>query len=107
MMALGTIARPGYWDFMGGISRNINMTYLRGLPTNSTVLFRSQVVQHGKTAALIRGEVLSEDGKKIYATAEHHKINVPMLAEHKAVRVRWDDDMEERERRETSVKGKL
>ena len=92
--ALAPISSPGYWDFMGGITRALNITYLRGIPADITVLLRSWVVQHGKTAALIRGEVLTEDGKKVYATAEHHKINVPMREEHKAVRTKWDDDMD-------------
>lgn len=96
--ALAPIARPGQWDFMGGITRNLNISYLRGIPADSTVLFRSRVVQHGKTAALVYGEALTEDGKKVYATAEHHKINVPMLEEHKAVRVKWDDTIDRRAR---------
>ena len=105
--ALAPIARPGYWDFMGGITRNLNITYLRTLPMDSTVLFRSRVIQHGKTTALIRGEVVSEDGAKLYATADHHKINVPMLSEHKAARVQWDDDMEAKERQRTAPRMKL
>ena len=94
--ALAPISRPGYWDFMGGITRALNITYLRGVPVDSTVIFSSHVVQHGKTAALVRGEMVSEDGKKVFATADHHKINVPMLPEHKEMRIKWDDDMDHR-----------
>lgn len=96
--ALAPIARPGFWDFMGGITRNLNISYLRGIPAGSTVMFKSRVVQYGKTAALIYGEALTEDGKKVYATAEHHKINVPMLEEHKAAKVKWDETMDAKAR---------
>lgn len=48
--------------------------------------------------ALIRGEMTSEDGKKVYATADHHKVNARMLPQHNAVRVAWDDEMDELER---------
>lgn len=102
--ALTPLARPGYWEFMGGITRSLNITYLRGVPTDTTVLFRSHVVQHGKTVALVRGEMVSEDGKKVYAVADHHKVNVPMLPEHKAARVKWDDDMDKKAR-QPSAKG--
>ncbi|KAL9059137.1 MAG: hypothetical protein Q9162_001355 [Coniocarpon cinnabarinum] len=105
--ALGPISRPGYWEFQGGVTRNLNISYLRGIPLNSTVLFRSRVIQHGKTAALIYGEALSEDGKKVYATAEHHKINVPMPPEHKAIRVKWDDVMDQKMKKASTPQGKL
>lgn len=47
--------------------------------------------------ALIKGEMTSEDGKIVYATVEHHKVNVPARPEHLAARIPWDDEMEERE----------
>lgn len=37
----------------------------------------------------------SPDGKIIYATAEHHKVYMPMLKEHAAARIEWDIEMEE------------
>lgn len=40
--------------------------------------------------ALIRGEMTSEDGKTVYCTCEHHKVNVPSLPEHMAYKVDWD-----------------
>ena len=106
-IALAPISRPGYYDFIGGVTRNLNISYLRAIPPDTTVLFRARVVQHGKTAALIYGEALTADAKKIYATVEHHKINVPMLKAHKDVRVKWDDDMDRKGYGEQAQKGKL
>jgi len=30
--ALGPVARPGYWDFLGGVTRTLNISYLRAVP---------------------------------------------------------------------------
>ena len=79
---------------MGGVTRALNITYLRPVPIETTVLFRSWVVQHGRTMALIRGEMTSEDGKKVFATLEHHKVNTPTQPEHLKERVPWDEEME-------------
>ncbi|KAI9725974.1 MAG: hypothetical protein M1828_002302 [Chrysothrix sp. TS-e1954] len=92
--ALGPVAKPGYWYFMGGVTRALNITYCRAVPVGTTVLFRSWVVQHGKTQALIRGEMTTRDGKKVYATVEHHKVHAPVLPHHIKERIPWDDEME-------------
>jgi acyl-coenzyme A thioesterase 13 len=42
-------------------------------------------MQAGKTMALIRGEITSIDGKIVYCSCEHHKVNVDTKADHKAV----------------------
>jgi acyl-coenzyme A thioesterase 13 len=54
--------------------------------------------------AFIRGEMTSEDGKTIYCTAEHHKVNIPALKEHTAIRTKWDEEFEDILKQ---VKGKL
>ncbi|KAF1809833.1 hypothetical protein P152DRAFT_461229 [Eremomyces bilateralis CBS 781.70] len=92
--ALGPLARPGYWDFLGGVTRSLNISYLRGVPLKSTVRIRSWVVQYGRTMAMIRSEMTSEDGKTVYATCEHHKVNVATPPDHMAVRIPWDDEIE-------------
>lgn len=115
MSALGPLSRPGYWFFMGGISRSLNVSFLRAVPTGTTVRIRSWVVQIGKTMAMIRGEMFSGgdgnggDGadypkKTIYAVAEHHKVHLPTLPEHAAFRVNWDDEIEAEVRKEVGPK---
>lgn len=80
---------------MGGVTRNLSIVYLRAVPVDTTVWFRSRIVQHGKRIALIRGEMTNEDGSHVYALCDHHKVNAPMLPEHKRARVAWDDEMDQ------------
>lgn len=79
---------------MGGVTRSLNISYLRAVPIGTTVLLTSRVVQAGKTMAMIRGEMTSLDGSIVYATAEHHKVNVSMDAKHAGARVPWDDEID-------------
>src|SRR3954469_20833156 len=89
--ALGPLARPGYWYFLGGVTRSLNISYLKAVPIGTTVRVRSRVVQCGRTMAMIRGEMTSVDGKTVYLTAEHHKVNVEMKRAHLAARIPYDD----------------
>lgn len=45
--ALIPVARPGYWAYMG-VSRTLNVTYLRPVPLGEVVLIESEVVHAGK-----------------------------------------------------------
>ncbi|KAF2086905.1 thioesterase family protein-like protein, partial [Saccharata proteae CBS 121410] len=92
--ALCPVSRPGFYYFMGGVSRTINISYLRAVPIGTRVLLSSRVTQLGRTMAMIRGEMTSLDGKIIYATVEHHKVNTPLRAGHLDARVPYDDEIE-------------
>ncbi|KAK5147245.1 hypothetical protein LTR04_000876 [Oleoguttula sp. CCFEE 6159] len=70
--------------FLGGVTRHLSISYLRAVPIPSTVRISAHVVQHGRTMALIRGEMTSVDGRVAYAACEHHKVNVPTRPEHLA-----------------------
>jgi len=85
---------------MGGTTRSLNVSYLRAVPIGTTVIFRSHVVQIGKTMAMIRATMESEDGKVVFATCEHHKVNVPALPAHMAI----STGLEEPEVAKSSVK---
>lgn len=69
-------------SFLGGVTRTLNISYLRAVPIGTTVRINSKVVQIGRTMALIRGEMVSLDGKTTYCTADHHKVHVPTRVEH-------------------------
>jgi acyl-coenzyme A thioesterase 13 len=86
------------------VTRSLNISYLKAVPVGTTVHLRSWVVQAGRTMAFLRGEMTSEDGKIVYCTAEHHKVNIPALKEHTEIRTKWD---EEQEVILTQEKGKL
>lgn len=59
----------------GGLTRALNITYLRPLPLPSTIRIKVMIVQHGRSMSLVRGNIVSRDGQKIYFTCEHHKFN--------------------------------
>lgn len=99
--ALCPVAKPGYWEFMGGVTRSLNISYLRAVPIGTTVRLDSKVVSVGKQMAMIRGTMTSLDGKVTYCTVEHHKVNAPVLLQHRGVRVPWDEEFE----REWAAKG--
>jgi hypothetical protein len=46
--------------------------------------------------ALIRGEMTSLDGKRIYATCEHHKVHVPPTASIDDLRAGLQDEVRRR-----------
>jgi acyl-coenzyme A thioesterase 13 len=75
-MAVAPIARPGFWSGLNGVSRILNIAYLRAIPVGTLVRIRSKVVQVGKLMIMLRGEIGSVDGKIIYCTCEHHKVYV-------------------------------
>ncbi|KAK7555365.1 thioesterase family protein-like protein [Phyllosticta paracitricarpa] len=106
--ALNPLARPDFYFFMGGVTRVLNISYLRGVPIGTVVLLSSKVIQIGKKMAMIKGEMTSLDGKTIYATAEHHKVNALPNPQHLEYRVPWDDEVEaeiqRQDKRETATK---
>ncbi|PVI07709.1 thioesterase family protein-like protein [Periconia macrospinosa] len=92
--ALCPLARPGYWEFMGGVTRSLNISYLKAVPIGTQVRLSSQVVSVGKQMALIRGVMTTLDGSITYATADHHKVNAPVRASHRQARLPWDDQFD-------------
>ena len=64
----------------GGITRSLNVTYLRPLPLPATIWVKSQVVQHGRSVSLVGGTITSQGGGTVYFTCEHHKVNVKSLS---------------------------
>lgn len=51
------------------------MTYLRPLSLPAIVRVEAKVIQLGKTVSLVRGNITSEDGKRVYFTGEQHKVS--------------------------------
>lgn len=75
-LALPPIARPGYWDKFGGVTRTLNISYLKAVPVGTTVRVHAEVVQHGKTMCMIRGRMTSVDSNTVYCVGEHHKVGL-------------------------------
>jgi acyl-coenzyme A thioesterase 13 len=93
--ALCPLARPNYWEFMGGVTRTLSISYLRAVPIGTTVRLSSHVVSCGRQMAMIRGVMTSLDEKITYCTVEHHKVNAAVREAHRKVRVGWDEEFEE------------
>ncbi|KAI9662185.1 MAG: RNA polymerase III subunit C82 [Trizodia sp. TS-e1964] len=75
-VAVGPVARPGTWGFLGGVSRALNISYLKPVPIGTTLRIECEVLHLGRKLSLLRGVMTSLDGKVVYATAEHHKAQV-------------------------------
>ena len=60
----------------GGVTRNLDLTYLRPLPVPSTVKIKSEVVQDGGSNAMSVGRIMSMDEKKVYVLTQHHKVKI-------------------------------
>ncbi|KAF2653712.1 thioesterase family protein-like protein [Lophiostoma macrostomum CBS 122681] len=92
--ALCPLARPDFWEFMGGVTRTLNISYLKAVPINTKVRLSSKVVSVGKQMAMIRGVMTNMDKTITYCTVEHHKVNAPVLPHMRKVRLPWDDEFE-------------
>ncbi|KAF2008766.1 thioesterase family protein-like protein [Aaosphaeria arxii CBS 175.79] len=92
--ALCPLAQPGSWEFMGGVTRTLNISYLKAVPIGTTVRLKSKVMSVGRQMAMVRGTMESLDGRVTYCTVEHHKVNAPVLEHMRAVRVDWDEVFE-------------
>lgn len=79
---------------MGGVTRVLNINYLKAVPIGTTIHVHAYVYQAGRTMVYIKGWMTSEDGQTIYATCEHHKVGTPSLKEHMKYRVPWDEQWE-------------
>ncbi|KAI9054615.1 hypothetical protein LZ554_001768 [Drepanopeziza brunnea f. sp. 'monogermtubi'] len=73
--ALPPIAAPGFWVF-AGVSRTLNVTYLRPIPVGETVLVECEVVHAGKRLCSLKGSMKRERDGAVMATCEHGKVSI-------------------------------
>ncbi|RDW79726.1 hypothetical protein BP6252_04364 [Coleophoma cylindrospora] len=73
--ALVPISKPEFWAF-GGVSRTLNVTYLRPVAHGETVLIESEVVHAGKRLCTIKGVMKRKRDGAIMVTCEHGKVNI-------------------------------
>ncbi|KAI1327618.1 Thioesterase/thiol ester dehydrase-isomerase [Xylariaceae sp. FL0255] len=75
---LQMISRPGFWQF-GGVSRTLNVTYLRPVPAGTVVDVECEIVHAGQRLSALRGVVrkVNDDGSPglVLALCEHNKVN--------------------------------
>jgi acyl-coenzyme A thioesterase 13 len=87
------------------VTRSLSISYLRIVPINAVVQINSKVVQVGRTMALIQSEMVSQDGKITYCTAENHKVSVPTPKHHLSPKyeVEWDRVMKAEGKKESGL----
>ncbi|KAG9231732.1 HotDog domain-containing protein [Amylocarpus encephaloides] len=73
--ALACIAKPGYWQY-AGVSRTLNVTYLRPVPEGEVVLVESEVVHAGKRLCALKGTMRRERDGEVLAICEHGKVSI-------------------------------
>ncbi|KAI0449044.1 Thioesterase/thiol ester dehydrase-isomerase [Xylaria acuta] len=75
---LQMISRPGFWQH-SGVSRTLNVTYLRPVPVGTTVDIECEIMHAGKRLSSLRGvmRTATDDGTQgpVLAVCEHGKVN--------------------------------
>ena len=68
------ISEPGKFS-MGGVSRNLRLTYLRPVPMGSEARIMCEVIHFGKRLALLRAEIQEAQSGNVCVIGEHEKAN--------------------------------
>ena len=63
------------WAF-AGVSRTLNVTYIRPIPAGEEVIIESEVVHAGKRLCSIKGVMKRKTDGAILATCEHGKVSI-------------------------------
>lgn len=71
---LALVNRPGHWEYMG-VTRTLNVTYLRPVPAGETVLIECEAVHVGRQLCNLRGTMRKEADGAVVAVGEHGKFN--------------------------------
>lgn len=74
-MPLTLIGRPGFWMYLG-VSRTLNVTYLRPAPVGEEVLIECEIVQAGKRMCTLRGVMRRKSDGQILSICEHGKASI-------------------------------
>lgn len=68
------VSEPGRFS-MGGVSRNLKLTYLRPVPTGIEARIVCELVHVGKRLALLRAEIQKAETGDLCVVGEHEKAN--------------------------------
>jgi uncharacterized protein (TIGR00369 family) len=78
-IALQAIGTRDFW-LNAGVSRSLNVTYLRPAPEGILVECDVEVMHAGKSLSLLRGIMRRQDDGKLISTCEHDKAAVAVKA---------------------------
>ncbi|KAM0277689.1 hypothetical protein ACHAQH_005632 [Verticillium albo-atrum] len=73
-LSLALVARPGAWQHLG-VTRTLNVTYLRPVPVGTEVLIECEVVAAGRVLCALRGTIRRKSDGIILVVCEHQKFN--------------------------------
>lgn len=73
-LALAAVSTPGFW-MLGGVSRVLDVKYLRAVKVGEEVRIECEVLHVGRTQAAIRGVIKDGQGR-VCSTCEHDKTNI-------------------------------
>ncbi|PKY01468.1 putative thioesterase family protein [Aspergillus campestris IBT 28561] len=68
------VSSPGQFS-LGGVSRNLKITYLRPVPRGTEVRLTCELVHVGRRLALLRAEIRRVDNGNLCVVGEHEKAN--------------------------------
>ena len=74
-LAIAIVSKPGFWQFLG-VSRTLNVTYLRPVPVGTKVFVENEIVHVGKKLATLKGTMRRQSDGAVLCTCEHGKVNV-------------------------------
>ncbi|KAI9819311.1 MAG: hypothetical protein M1832_004016 [Thelocarpon impressellum] len=69
------VTKAGWWEFPG-VSRTLNVTYLRAMPEGAELEVSAEVLAVGKRLCTLRGEMRRKADGALMAVCEHGKVNV-------------------------------
>lgn len=71
---LVAVSKPGIFQY-GGVSRTLNVTYLRPVLLGQEIRVICEAVQVGRRLALLRAEIRRADNDELCCVADHQKAN--------------------------------
>ncbi|PFH59518.1 hypothetical protein XA68_12221 [Ophiocordyceps unilateralis] len=74
-LVLVLVSRPGFWSYLG-VSRSLNVTYLRPATCGQELLIECQLLQVGKRLATLRGTMRRRSDGEVLSVCEHGKANI-------------------------------
>lgn len=73
-MPLALVNKPGFWFWLG-VSRTLNVTYLKPIPLGEEILVEAEILSIGRKLTTIRGTMRRASDGTLLTVCEHGKVN--------------------------------
>ncbi|KND88805.1 Acyl-coenzyme A thioesterase 13 [Tolypocladium ophioglossoides CBS 100239] len=74
-MPLTLVNRPGFWQYLG-VTRTLNVTYMRPARSGEEVTIECHIVQVGKRLTSLRGVMKRKSDGQLLCMCDHGKANI-------------------------------